>query len=79
MLSSYSRNGHAPAHRRRRNASLREVIVRDWDAGVKRMARFVKQWPATEIDPECIPLCRNRNGGHRALLKLRSAYKLEVA
>jgi hypothetical protein len=79
MLSSYSRNGHGPAHRRRRNASLQQVIVPDWDAGVKRMARLIKQWPATEIDPERIPLYGNRNGRHRALLKLRSAYKLEVA
>jgi hypothetical protein len=32
-----------------------------WDAGVKRAARFLKSWPAMEIDPCRMGAYQNRN------------------
>lgn len=64
MLSSPFRNEaalklrHGLAHRRRKNASLRDIgeePVPGWDGGVKRFARWLKRWPAPPItitDPD---------------------------
>lgn len=52
------------ASRKKRNDALRALgqpITPGWDAGVKRMARFIKTWPAIEIDPDRLPLYRNHH------------------
>jgi hypothetical protein len=43
---------HGLAHRRRKNASLRSIgeePVPGWDAGVKRMARWLRRYPMPAI------------------------------
>lgn len=68
------------SYRRKRNASLRatgEPVPMGWDAGVKRVARFLKNWPAMEIDPDRLPLYQNQNGRWREFLRKRAEWEIK--